>query len=480
MLENIAFIAARNATSRAHAIAVYQLQTLIYPLQQASLSAAQLAPRAARLRDSLVACACTAPNRVTHIGLFDSAGVPLASRESRGPEAPSAAQFRRVMQHDEPQLYRYGSAGVMVASRLDRPAGAAPIISVVYSDTNDLSARLLQYVLDSVGSMVPTVLTGRTDNRGVFALIAWRGADTLFRSGPAGGAVHAKSWPFGSDSALTFTAITNGALAVPAMSPLSNRAWPVFGLTAATVLAVVASTSLALRSTQLARSRGDFAAAVSHELRTPLTEIVLFAELLESGRTSDADGVRDAARLIKTEARRLHHMVENVMHITRVDAHSFPVDIQRQPVRPLIVEVLESFNPIAAQRQCVIRLVCPEHLMLAVDGTALRQIVLNLLDNAVRYGPDAQRIAVRLTGDSVSGVMEVDDEGPGIPERERQRVWKPYVRLERDVARARTGTGLGLGVVSALVRQMHGRVHLTASERGGTLVVVTLPASRRT
>jgi signal transduction histidine kinase len=111
-----------------------------------------------------------------------------------------------------------------------------------------------------------------------------------------------------------------------------------------------------------------------------------------------------------------------------------------------------------------------------VDPDALRQILLNLLDNAAKYGPDGQTVVVGTSRDGAHVRIWVEDEGPGIPEAERARVWEPYIRLERGEEHATGGSGIGLAVVKELVELHGGRAWAEDASHGGARLVVELPA----
>jgi signal transduction histidine kinase len=114
--------------------------------------------------------------------------------------------------------------------------------------------------------------------------------------------------------------------------------------------------------------------------------------------------------------------------------------------------------------------------MATVDEDGIRQIVLNLLDNAVKYGPEGQtiRVSVKRTNENIH--ISVEDEGPGIPSRQRKRIWRRYVRLGRERTRAIAGAGIGLAVVRELVVLHEGRAWCEAAESGGARFVVEIPS----
>ncbi|GLC25509.1 sensor histidine kinase [Roseisolibacter agri] len=234
------------------------------------------------------------------------------------------------------------------------------------------------------------------------------------------------------------------------------------------------------REQELVRLRADFTSSVSHELRTPLAQILLFGETLALGRVHDEAQRRAAADTIVREARRLMHMVENVLHAARAERRANPVRAEAVALAPLVREVADGFAPLAEAAGMRVTTDVPPTLGARAEAGALRQILLNLLDNALRYGAPAQTIRVAAIAETETTVrITVDDAGPGIAPRDRQRVWLPFVRLARDrQAGDRTGSGLGLAVVADLVRAMEGEAWIGEAPGGGTRVSVRLPVAQ--
>ena len=227
----------------------------------------------------------------------------------------------------------------------------------------------------------------------------------------------------------------------------------------------------------LARLRSDFVASVSHELRTPLTQIRMFAETLLLERVRSDNERRRALTIIDQETRRLAQLVENVLQFSRGERGTLRVTRERVDIAALVAETVESFRPIAAARGVTIATTLDRDVFAAVDRDAVRQIVLNLLDNAVKYGPAEQEVRVLVEKGVEKGVrIIVDDAGPGIPPAERKRIWRRYERLERDRDRAVAGAGIGLSLVRELVRLHGGAVHVEESARGGAKFIVELPS----
>ncbi len=265
-------------------------------------------------------------------------------------------------------------------------------------------------------------------------------------------------------------------LVFPEGLPRSNLPLVLASIALALTLMVVGALQLR-REAELQRLRTDFIASVSHELRTPLAQLRMFAETLLLGRVrSDAERDRSLA-IIDQEARRLSHLVENILQFSRAERRSLALARQRQPLAPLLRETVEMFQPMARARQVQVTVALSETAEAPVDADALRQIVVNLLDNAVKYGPTGQVILVALRESGASVLLSVEDEGPGIPLTDRQRIWKAFQRLERDVNSAVAGSGIGLAVVCELVMAHGGRAWVETPASGkGARFVIELPA----
>jgi len=259
--------------------------------------------------------------------------------------------------------------------------------------------------------------------------------------------------------------------------PRGSRLPLLLGLLALTAaLASIAVIQLR-REHDLARLRADFTSSVSHELRTPLAQILLFGETLQLGRVrSDADR-RLAIETIVHEARRLMRMVDNVLHFARSTEGRVRLEPTPTELGPLVESIAATFAPLAAERGASVIVVVRELVTAMVDAGAFRQIALNLLENALKFGPPGQtvRLTVGRVGDRARIVVE--DEGPGIPLSDRERIWIAYVRLRREQNAGLEGSGIGLAVVRELAELHGGSVHVEDAEQGGARFVVEFPAA---
>ena len=247
-------------------------------------------------------------------------------------------------------------------------------------------------------------------------------------------------------------------------------------LLALTAGLVVAALLQLARENELARLRADFVSGVSHELRTPLAQIRMFSETLLLGRVrSDGERVR-SLEIIDQEARRLTHLVQNLLHFSRSERQVTRLSLAAAPLAPLVREAIEAFAPLAAARGMIFRVNLSDGVVAPVDADALRQMLVNLLDNAVKYGPADQLITVRLEAAEGKACIRVEDQGPGIPAADRERIWGRFWRLERDRGTAVAGTGIGLSVVRELVALHGGRAWAEDARGGvGACFVIELP-----
>ena len=225
----------------------------------------------------------------------------------------------------------------------------------------------------------------------------------------------------------------------------------------------------------LMKMRSNFVSEVSHELRTPLTQIRMFAETLLFERYKTADDKRRALEIINRESQRLIHLVENVLRFSGRDGGQRDLALSRTDLVPLVQRVVDEFRPLAEGTGNSLHVDLDARAEAEIDTDALRQILLNLLDNAIKYGPEDQEVRVSLQRRSDSIRLSVCDQGPGIPRADREKIWGGYYRLERERDSAIAGTGIGLAVVRELVTLHGGSVRVVGSDAGGACFVVEIP-----
>jgi signal transduction histidine kinase len=240
----------------------------------------------------------------------------------------------------------------------------------------------------------------------------------------------------------------------------------------------VAALNQVRREYQLARLRDDFVSGVSHEFRTPLTQIRVFAELLEDGKLRTDEDWRRSVGVINREARRLSHLVENTLVFSSLRrAPPGPDTSEETSLAGALDEVLEAFAPLARSGGVTLSADLDGEPTVTCPRTALHQVLTNLMSNAIKYGPDGQTVVLGARSQGATVRVWVQDQGPGIPPPDRQRIWEPYRRLDRDVEGDERGSGIGLAVVAELCSRHGGRAWVEDGEGVGSRFVVELPAA---
>lgn len=255
----------------------------------------------------------------------------------------------------------------------------------------------------------------------------------------------------------------------------------VFALVALLIMGVTATLWRAAhlrRESDAMRLRSAFVSSVSHELRTPLTQIRMYAEMLRLGLMGGPDDSARALGVIEKEAERLSMLVERSLSVVRAESSA-------PPPPPTIVNVADSvraalavMTPIAAERDARIVVDVPDTVGACIERGALHQVLLNLLDNAIKYGPTGQTIRLSATSDGPTTRLVVEDEGPGVPRDEREQVWREFVRGRNVLDNPQPGSGIGLAVVRDLANRSQGRVWVEARDKGhsGARFLLELPA----
>jgi len=241
------------------------------------------------------------------------------------------------------------------------------------------------------------------------------------------------------------------------------------------LLAIAAGVHL-WRERSLVRARRDFVASVSHELRTPLAQIRMFTETLQLGRERDGEERQRWLNIIGREARRLGDLVENILLFSHLDADRSRLELERTDLGELIEEVVEGYVQIAEQRGMRILADAPSRIFSMVDPRAMRQVIVNLLDNALKYGPKGQTVGLELERIGAVARITITDQGPGVPTNDRKRMWEPFVRLGNS-AGATGGSGIGLAVVRGLVEQHGATIAMRDAPEGGAQFILEFPVS---
>jgi len=224
--------------------------------------------------------------------------------------------------------------------------------------------------------------------------------------------------------------------------------------------------------------KGEFIATVSHELRTPLAAIYGSAQtLLREDIELDESGQKRLLDVIAQESERLSRIADDILFANKLDSGQFVLGEKRIDLLALAREVVDQMRACFASRDDIsIDLAVPATIdSLVGDSDKLRQVLINLIDNAVKYSPDGGRIDVAVEARDGGVRISIRDEGIGIAPLEQRRIFGKFYRVDPALTRGVGGTGLGLYICRELVRRMEGRLSVRSEEGKGSTFIVELP-----
>jgi two-component system OmpR family sensor kinase len=237
----------------------------------------------------------------------------------------------------------------------------------------------------------------------------------------------------------------------------------------------------------------QFVADASHELRTPLTSIRGYAELYRQGAATSPEDVAGVLRRIEDQASRMGLLVDDLLLLARLDQQR-PLERARVDLAVLAVDAVSDAHAVAPDRSVGLRLPPattgdgdedgdedgdgPAEVPVIGDEDRLRQVLGNLVNNALLHTPPGTPVEVRVRAAGREGVLEVADKGPGLPRDQAERVFERFYRADKARGRANGGTGLGLAIVAAIVAAHGGRVEVRTAVGVGTTFRVLLPLAR--
>lgn len=236
---------------------------------------------------------------------------------------------------------------------------------------------------------------------------------------------------------------------------------------------------------QYETARADFIVNLTHELRTPLSALYGYAETLLSG-VDDPDTGRRFLAIIERQARRLSRLIDDLISLSNLERGLTPIKIEPIDPRRVLDEAIELMREQAHRQDLALETKCPPDLpRIAGDRDRMQQVMLNLLDNAIKYTPRGGRVAVEARAAALNGnepapgiELVVSDTGEGIPPGDIARLTERFYRVDRARSRELGGTGLGLAIVKHIVQLHHGRLKIESRLREGTKVTVWIPTAR--
>ncbi|ELC6126412.1 PAS domain-containing protein [Listeria monocytogenes] len=223
--------------------------------------------------------------------------------------------------------------------------------------------------------------------------------------------------------------------------------------------------------------RSEFVTNVSHELKTPVTALKGFAETLLDGAMYDEVLLKKFLTIIKEESDRLHRLIMDILALSRIEQNPVAENVELVDVDEVIEQSARTIFEMATEKN--IRVTIPEKtsasVMIETDRDKLQQIIINLLSNAINYTPVDGKVEVKLIEQEAEVIIEVTDNGIGIPAKDIDRVFERFYRVDKARSRHSGGTGLGLSIVKHLVENCGGRIEVESQEEVGSAFRVTLP-----
>ncbi|MFZ5643652.1 MAG: sensor histidine kinase [Bacillota bacterium] len=232
---------------------------------------------------------------------------------------------------------------------------------------------------------------------------------------------------------------------------------------------------------RLDQTRKDFVAGVSHELRTPLTIIQGYAEALQDNVAESEEDRRECIDGIVEETQRLKRLVTDLLDLRRIESGTEVIRLEEIDAAPVILKSVEKMKNFSLLKNIKLKAQdLPDHLAVLSNRDRLEQIMINLIENAIRYNPPGVEVSVTVKRDVNSFRVSVSDSGPGIPEGELELIWEKFYKVDKSRARKEGGgTGLGLAIVKRLVENMGGKVGVESESGKGTTFSFTMLLSEK-
>lgn len=226
--------------------------------------------------------------------------------------------------------------------------------------------------------------------------------------------------------------------------------------------------------------RADFVANVSHELRTPLSTLVGFIETLQGPAKGDAAAAEKFLGIMREQAGRMSRLVEDLLSLSKIEMNASVVPSGTIEINSLIETVTESLALQAESRGQRIKVKAKDVFAVRGDADELTQVFWNLIENALKYGPDGQKVTVKIGSESKGQEVRVKviDQGEGIEEQHLARLTERFYRVDKGRSRAMGGTGLGLAIVKHIVARHRGKLVISSALEEGSTFSVILPAHR--
>ena len=231
----------------------------------------------------------------------------------------------------------------------------------------------------------------------------------------------------------------------------------------------------------LSERRSQFVSSVTHELKTPLTNIRMYIEMLEQGIAATPEREQDYFHILGSESARLSRLINNVLELAKLEKKQRRFDLQPGNLQDVLSEVRTVMAHKLAQEGFTLKTDVPDDLRFAYDREVMIQVLINLIENSIKFGRSSPERTIAITAALRDGRVHiaVSDTGPGIPGKALKKVFDDFYRVDNALTRATGGTGIGLALVKKFILAMEGQVRAANNPGPGCTITLSLPAIRR-
>lgn len=224
----------------------------------------------------------------------------------------------------------------------------------------------------------------------------------------------------------------------------------------------------------LKKERNEFLASISHELRTPLTYVKGYADIARRPTLEEEERAKYLS-IIHEEAEHMQKLVKDLFELAKMDQHSFQIEKEPTPLCLFLKKVYVKMYPAFQAKNMSLVYRCDEDITVHIDRQRFEQVMMNLLDNALKYSHQGSTVSIDVRMEKKNVMIMISDEGIGIPEADLPHIFERFYRVDKSRSRTGGGTGLGLAIVKEIVEAHGGSIYATSQCRKGTTMIITLP-----
>ena len=226
---------------------------------------------------------------------------------------------------------------------------------------------------------------------------------------------------------------------------------------------------------RLEKVRTDFVTNASHELKTPVTALKGFSETLLDGAMEDKEVLKQFLEIMLAESSRLDFLVNDILELSKLEQKQVPLKIEEINLTEAVISTFQLVKQKADEKKMKLNIIEEDNLFITGDSSRLKQILANLINNAVVYTQESGEVEVTIKKENNFAVIKVSDNGIGIPEDEQDRIFERFYRVDKARSRNSGGTGLGLSIVKYLIENLNGSISVESKLGLGTTFIVKLP-----